>query len=380
MNRNFIFDRFPFLEKEIAWINIVKEPTSVHSLDKIGTRWGHRSLAVKREDETDAVYGGNKVRNLEFVIGEALARNCKGLVTVVPYGSNFTAALAAQAEKHGLELLLAQFTVFRNEQIDATARFCALRGARLRTFPGKPGAVAAGLAAAYRMTARRLTKDRAYWITPGASNVLGALGHANALLELAAQIERGEAREPDYIVVGSGTCGTTAGLLAGIAVSGMRTRLIGIQCADPIVCNRRRIVAICNATLAKLRSPLRIDENAFQLERSPENIGYAIPIPEAVEVMAEFSDCEGMILDTTYTSKVALWLKQNLARGEFVARNVLYWHTFTPAALVACGDLTRMPWATSLLSAASDARSGPRAAGTLNGSTSGVLSSFARQG
>jgi len=338
---NPLFSKFDFLEPEIPWVKLIKRPTGVEELRRIGLRWGRCNLFIKREDQTDTVYGGNKVRNLEFVLGQALATECKAVVTLVPYGSNFTAALSAQAQKHGLTVFLSQFTVFRNEQIDATARFSAGCGARISTFEGKGGALPASVNAAYRLLAGSVNGQRVQWITPGASNYVGAFGHANALMEMAEQVREGQIPEPDYIIVGAGTCGTIAGILAGIKVLGLKTKVIGVRCADSLVCNQQRVLRIANTTLTKFRSTDRIRPEDVRLERSPENIGYAIPIQQAADVMVEFNELEGIPLDTTYTSKVGLWMKQNLWRDEFAGRNVLYWHTFSPAALGQTARATR---------------------------------------
>src|SRR5262249_24036769 len=153
--------------------------------------------------------------------------------------------------------------VVRNPQTRAHAEFSRLQGAEIRTYEGARGAaLAIGHAKVDRVRAR-LQGDPIYEIPPGASSLLGVLWHLNALLELKDQIDRGETSRPDAIVVGAGTCGTAAGLLAGLQVANIRTRLIAVRAADPIVCNRARIVRLANGALRALRFPKRVTRKDF---------------------------------------------------------------------------------------------------------------------
>lgn len=92
-----LFKYFP--ERQTEWISLIQEETPVHSLSKIASYFSHKNLYVKREDLTDSLYGGNKVRNLEFLLGEVQAKQYKKVMALAPLGSNFIAALSAQASK-----------------------------------------------------------------------------------------------------------------------------------------------------------------------------------------------------------------------------------------------------------------------------------------
>jgi 1-aminocyclopropane-1-carboxylate deaminase/D-cysteine desulfhydrase-like pyridoxal-dependent ACC family enzyme len=327
MSKNYIAEAFPRAVRPIPFRSIVPVETPVEKLEALGRRFGHPTLYVKREDQTHSVYGGNKVRNLEFVLAETLARGKNRIVTLVPKGSNFTAALSAHGKLAGIEIELSQFVALENPQIEAHFEFSREHGARMGTFRGRSGPVAAAAQSFYRGL-----NPKADYIAPGASSVTGALGHANAFLELAAQARKGLVPMPDYLVVGAGTCGTTAGLLAGIQIARAPTRVIAVRCAERIVCNRPKIERLALAVLDRLAlkacRPFR-----FELVESPENLGYAVPSIAARGVMDTFLDAEGIELDTTYTSKVALYLKHAFEKGEFRGKSLLYWHTFSPAAL-----------------------------------------------
>jgi D-cysteine desulfhydrase len=319
------------LSRRFPWTRLIKAPTPVYRLEALARHWGTEGLWIKREDQTHPAYGGNKVRNLEFILGKAVADGAESVVTLVPYGSNFTAALSAHAPGAGLQVHLSQFVAQRNLQIERHALFCRDLNARSRTFGGPLGVVGASLEAVHRK-ATSGKRGGCQWIPPGASNVRGALGHVNALFELSHQLKDRSECPPHVIVVGAGTCGTIAGLTAGCALLGWPTEIIGIRCAEPLVCNRFRVMALARRLCRTLG---RVPKGALavRLVDLPTRSRYAVPCPSSYEVMKSFWELEGVSLDTTYTAKVGLYLQTAAQNGAFRKKRVLYWHTYSPAAL-----------------------------------------------
>lgn len=329
-----IVKRYPRLQ-DVPRENLIAEPTPVHPLTRLGRSWGHGSFYVKREDQTHSLYGGNKVRNLEYVLGDARQKGADHLVTLVPFGSNFTAALAVHGRRSGLQVHLAQFMAQRNTQIEAHAEFCEQQGARLSNATGLTGPVVA----AVRAFTSSLS-PRTYWVTPGASNLLGAMGHANAFLEMQAQVKAGLIPAPHTIVVGTGTCGTLAGLAAGALLAQSPVQLIGVRCAEKIVCHPGRVRRLASAVIQKATGSRPAKVDGFQIVDVPSRSRYAVADPKAIPAMRAFWEQEGISLDTTYTAKVGLFLETEMKRGQFRGRNVLYWHTYSPA--VTCWTTGRL--------------------------------------
>src|SRR5687768_9168153 len=90
---------------QIPYLNLVDRPTPVHLLAGVEELFGGVAgvrVFVKREDATDLVYGGNKVRNLEFILADAMTKGAEKIVTLAPVGSNFVAALAVQTKRLGM--------------------------------------------------------------------------------------------------------------------------------------------------------------------------------------------------------------------------------------------------------------------------------------
>src|SRR3954470_8978467 len=120
-----LFQSAPHLRENISWIPLVDGPTPVHPLPGAAEWLRHDRLYIKREDATDSLYGGNKVRNLEFLLGTAIARGAKRVATIAPYGSNFVAAMAAQSKRIGMPSEVFHFVPSRSDQMEKHARFSA---------------------------------------------------------------------------------------------------------------------------------------------------------------------------------------------------------------------------------------------------------------
>jgi D-cysteine desulfhydrase len=311
------------------WVSLINEPTPVLSVPGIKKYFG-QEIFVKREDLTAPGYGGNKVRNLEFLLGDALSQDASRVVTAAPLGSNFTAALSAQAKRIGMNVDIFHFVPQINLQITKHADFTREQGANMKIFRGAsyPSAMKAFLL----MQSQRFEKS--YLIAPGGSSAVGVIGHISAALELAEQVERNEIPEPDYLIVGVGTCGTIAGLIAGIKLAGLRTKIIGVRCVDRIVCNKFQIRSLANQSLKKLGLSLRIKLSDIDLRDNAGSINYGVAHGEAATLMQTVHEASEITLDTTYTSKVMLFVRNFIATHSVSSKNILYWHTFSPAAML----------------------------------------------
>ena len=302
-------------------------------LRHLGKLWKHDGLYIKREDLTDSVYGGNKVRNLEFLLGAAMARNRTRLATIAPLGSNFVAALTAQAKKFNFNVDVSHFVPARSAQIDAHHRFSTSQGARFTIFQGRSGVIPAGLSALGKMFGSEMDGIETEWIAPGGSSLVGALGHVNAGLEMAEQVARGEMPRPDVIVVGVGTRGTIAGLTTAMKMLKWNVRIIGVRCVDAIICHRTNIASFSTNVLDSLGARDKVRGSDIELVDPPSETGYGTSSDETRESSQLFESEEGIQLDQTYTSKVTTILSRFVRSGELNRKKVLYWHTFSPKAM-----------------------------------------------
>ncbi len=338
-----IFNSHPSLKQQ--WITLIDQPTPVARLESLGSEIGHANLFVKREDLTALGYGGNKVRNLEFLLGRARHLGYSRVAMVAPMGSNFVAAAASQAARIGMNSEFFHFVPAQNRQIQQHARFTQSTGAHLHINGGAivPAIVKSSLGLSLRLSQNFRTLEKTFHLPMGGSDPIGSLGHVNAALELAMQIRQGDIPPIDHLVVGVGTCGTMAGLLVGLRMANLPINLIGVRCVDRILCNEKRIARLANQIAKSLRlnfsfssSEINLrDCTAYDGAGGPSAVHYGKQLPQAEDLISQMQKTEQITLDTTYTTKVVHYLTNWIKNEPFQTRrkNILYWHTFSPTAM-----------------------------------------------
>ena len=319
---NSLFEHYPQLETKIPWLPIGNYPTPIEPLP-IGN-----DVFIKRDDRTSDLYGGNKVRKLEFLIARAKERGAKRLITVGAAGSHHALATTIYGKQHGFEVTLVLFPQPLTDHVRDMLLLDVAYGAELR-FTRRMETVPTALFT----TALRYRRDKAVVIPAGGSDAVGTLGYVNAALELADQIKTGELPKPATIVVAAGTLGTAAGIALGCAMSGLDVRIEAVRITSRIVTNERVLMRLIRGAEDILnRAGLSGDyaQRAFaSVELKHEHIGrgYGLATPEAESAIATL-DRIGVHLDTTYTAKAAAAL---LARSAEARGPVLFWHTLSAA-------------------------------------------------
>jgi D-cysteine desulfhydrase len=311
--------RYPSLARELPHVDLLVRETPVE-------RWrvGDATLLAKRDDLTSAALGGNKVRALELLLAGVKPNEI--LLTVGATGSTHALAVA----EHGARLGAATQVITWPQEVHDVARATSERMRRIAQVT-----CARSVAGAYlRALARRIRgADGASirWIPAGGSVALGAVGHVSAALELVAQLERDGLPVPDTLVVPLGSGGTVAGLLVGLSIAGIRTRVIGVQVVPRIVASRGRVAHLARATHALLSRrlghvlpPLEMDR--LTIERGAFGGAYGRETQPAREAAAELRASGGPRLDATYSAKA---FAVALARARHSPHErVLFWLTF----------------------------------------------------
>ncbi len=226
-------------------VPLVRAPTPVEHVASLGCR-------VKRDDRTNPVYGGNKVRKLEFLLGDARARGRRAVVTVGATTSNHVLATAVHAVAAGLAVHAVLFPAVASERARSQDRRPLFRdrGVGVTSVPAKP-LVPAGVAA---RAAASLWAGRGlpYAIGPGGSSPLGSLGYVAAALELRRQVDDGALPAPATIFVPYGSGGTAAGLSVGLALAGLPTRVVAVQVVEWPWASPRHVCGLARRVAALL--------------------------------------------------------------------------------------------------------------------------------
>lgn len=282
---------------------------------------GDVDVWIKREDLLPLAFGGNKLRNLEFLVGAALAEGADTLITSGRHWSNHCRLTAAAGAKAGLAVHL----VFSGPRVDppgANERLDELLGAEIHVSP--TDARADRQALVERVAADLRAAGRRPSIIPvGGSGGVGAAGQVLAGIEAAAQL-RGAALEPPLsVVLPSATGGTHAGLLAGFAIAGFAAALVGVAVATPADELRPTIERLL-VELVPLTG-VDVPPDPIELSDAERGAGYGRPTAEALAATQLLARTEGILVDPIYTAKALAGLIARCRSGE-LSGTVLFWH------------------------------------------------------
>jgi D-cysteine desulfhydrase len=339
-----LFRRFPDLHRRVPHVRLGDLPTPLDDWTGEELSLDCDRLLVKRDDVTGMPYGGNKVRKLEFLLADALAQDARGVVTFGVAGSNHALATSIYAAACGLR----SYSMLTRQSNAAYVRRNLLAGfhvgARLMPFDSEEAAAAA----ARDLVARaREDGERIMIIRGGGSEPLGCLGFVNAGLELAAQIQTGSLPVPDRVYLPLGTVGTAAGLLAGLRIAGLDTRMVAVRVVREDIARPERFRALTRGALELLGNPEAVDRGALpDIRHEFIGPGYARFTPEGVAAMTRAREMIGIKLDGTYSGKAFAALLADAGSGRLAGKTVLFWDTYSsrpPAAEAMALDYRDLP-------------------------------------
>ena len=309
-------------------------PTPLEPLENLTRVLGGPRLWIKRDDCTGLSTGGNKTRKLEFLMAEALALKADVVITQGATQSNHARQTVAAAARLGMHchILLEDRTGSTDPDYtdNGNVLLDRLHGA---TVERRPGGV--NMQAEMEAVAARLTDagKRPYVIPGGGSNPLGALGYANAALELVNQAtERG--LRIDHLVTATGSAGTQAGLVVGLQALNSPIRLLGIGVRAPRERQETMVHDLGRRTwdLLGLRGELPRESVVANCDYVGD--GYGVPTPGMVEAVTLLARTEGLLLDPVYSGKGMAGLIDLIRKGRFGKdENIVFLHTGGSVAL-----------------------------------------------
>jgi D-cysteine desulfhydrase len=307
-------------------------PTPIEQLDRLTRRCGLASLWIKRDDMTGPLYGGNKPRKLEWLLGAAGARGRTGVLTFGGIGTHHGLATAICARDAGLRATLVLLPQPVTPHVLDCLRLDHAVGAELHLAGSVVGAAVTGL----RLSAGALVAGRPLAIIPtGGSSSVGAIGYVNAAFELAAQVRAGLAPEPDAIFVPLGSGGTLAGLALGCRLAGLRSRVVAVLVTDILPPSPARLARLAAATLRRLRRAapqipdIALRAGDISIVRGYLGAAYGAVTDAGLAAQRMFEEEEGIGLETTYTAKCLAALLDLAAGAPYRGQTLLFWNTYS---------------------------------------------------
>jgi D-cysteine desulfhydrase len=281
-------------------------PTPVRELEK--------GLWMKDESGYGTLWGGNKVRKLEFILPDAKRRGKRTILTFGALATNHGLATALYAREQGLRCAIALVDQPVDDHVRAQLERLRNSGATLHFTHTKARTVAA---APWLLVRHRLP----YVLPAGGSSPVGALGWVDGALEIAEQVRAGDVPEPSHVVCAVGTGGTAAGLLVGLGLAGLDTRVLGVVVNDKLRLDHPTLMKLASRT-ARLAGAPDPDPERLVVTNEFLGAGYGHPTPESEAALRRTGD---LSLDPVYTAKAMAAALALEAPGP-----LLYLHTHGP--------------------------------------------------
>lgn len=319
-------------------------PTPLEPMDRLSEMLGGPRLWVKRDDCTGLSSGGNKTRKLEYLMADALALGADVVITQGATQSNHARQTAAAAARLGMdcEILLEdrtgspdpQYALNGNVLLNRLHAATVSKRAGGTDMPGEMEQLAEKLRGNGRVP---------YVIPGGGSNAVGALGYVNCAREL---VEQGINQDIkiDALVHATGSSGTQAGLVAGLAAIESDIHLLGIGTRAPQPKQETMVFDLATATAKHLNNGVTISRESVRANCDYVGPGYGMPTPGMIDAVKLLARIEGLLFDPVYSGKGLDGLIDLIKRGAFKGMdNLVFLHTGGSAALFGYPETFDLP-------------------------------------
>lgn len=302
-------------------------PTRIEALPRLSEELGGAQILIKRDDQTGLAFGGNKTRKLEFLVAEARQQGAATLVTGGAIQSNHCRQTAAAAARFGMDcvLVLTGETPHRptaNLLLDrffgASVVFVEQRSERDRVL---------------QETFDKVRGDggQPYLLPYGGSSPTGALGYAVAMQEF---VQQGVSA--DWMVFGTSSGGTHAGLILGQRLCGYAGKVLGISIDETEDWLKSHVSSLATQASEHFGNRIEFGRDDVLATDAYCRAGYGVVTEAEREAISLFAQTEGVLLDPVYTGRAAAGLIDLVRNGYFCRDDtVLFWHTGGQPALFA---------------------------------------------
>ncbi|MCX6059937.1 MAG: D-cysteine desulfhydrase family protein [Chloroflexi bacterium] len=313
--------------KTIPRLNFAHLPTVIEELPRLTEVLGGSRILVKRDDQTGLAFGGNKTRKLEFLVAEAREQGAKMLISAGAIQSNHCRQTVAAAARFGFDCTLV-LTGERPKQPTANFLLDQLFGAEIITVSDRndrdrilqetfDNAVAAG--------------KKPYLVPYGGSSPTGAMGYTFAMEEFINQNVN-----VDWIVFGTSSGGTHAGLVLGQRLFNFTGKVLGISIDEPEMKLKVHVSELASQASEKFGGRINFSPDDVLANDEYCQAGYGVFGAGEHEAIKLFASNEGLLLDPVYTGRAAAGMIDLVRKGFFKKdETVLFWHTGGQPALFA---------------------------------------------
>jgi L-cysteate sulfo-lyase len=312
-------------------------PTPLTFLPRLSDQLG-RPFYIKRDDDIGPGLGGNKTRQLAYILAHALEIGARKVATYGGLQSNHTRNTAAAARKLGMEPYLFYFER-RPARLRGNLLLNDILGARMFFLPiggGSPGSLTLERTISLVRLLARLRLGRHYFIEGGGHSWRGALGYVEAAVEIQEQA-RALGIDEALVVTAAGTGGTLAGLWAGFELLGSPIRPLGIDVGRLWKSFPASIASLASETAGRLgEARTYTAADTPLIESTYVGAQYGVPSDAGTQALLRLARAEGILLDPIYTAKAFAGLLDLLEQGKLGrGEPLIFLHTGGTPALFA---------------------------------------------
>lgn len=319
-------------------------PTPLEPMDRLSEILGGPRLWVKRDDCTGLSSGGNKTRKLEFLMADAQSKGANTIITQGATQSNHARQTTAAAAKLGMEchILLEDRTGSNDNNyiLNGNVLLDRLHGASVSK---RSGGTDMNLEMQDFADALIEKGKKPYIIPGGGSNPIGALGYVNCARELTEQASE-IGLKIDALVHATGSAGTQAGLVAGLAAIQSSIHLLGIGVRAPKDKQEQMVFDLAQKTADYLDTGIEIERDKVRAICDYVGAGYGLPTDGMIKAVKLLAQSEGLLFDPVYSGKGLDGLIDQIKKGYFAGMdNVVFLHTGGSAALFGYPETFELP-------------------------------------
>ncbi len=326
-----LFKSFPKLKESIPFISLGNFPTPVKHLKNIGAKIGFKNIYMKDDGPSGTLYGGNKIRKLEFLLADAIHKDVDAIICIGGAGSNCTLATTIYAKSLGIKTVCMLNPQANSTKVRHNLLTAYRNDAEINLFPSKElrDVLLLGEFLKYKNK-----YDKYPYISPlGISTPLGITGFVNAAFELKEQIEEGLLPEPDYIYIPFGSMGSTIGLILGLKAANLKSKVVAVRVIPYY--GDEAVIKMFNAANSFLHSndpsfPIfDVSIQDFNINHDFIGEGFGYFTKEGIEAVNLLTEYEKTPSEGTFTGKTLAALiahvKQNVIKENETA---LFWNTY----------------------------------------------------
>jgi len=308
-------------------VKLAHLPTPLDDCPRSAQELNINKLYIKREDCTGLAFGGNKVRQHEYVLGKAISVGSTCIIQGAASQSNHSRQIAAAGAKLGLRVLLTPKMDKNIENIQGNYLIDHLLGCEILPIPSNASSNDEKNKLAQRVISQG---EKPYISGMGATDslILGAVACVEIIFEIADAL--GNQNPPQWIFSAS-QGSTQAGLLLGCEILGWKTKIVGINplnSSHEAHLTHEQIFELIESAAKLIGYSKQIDSN--KVINNIDYVGdeYGVPTPGSIGAIKFLASKEGILLDPIYSGKAFAGLLDFIAQGSIDKKDsVVFVHT-----------------------------------------------------